>query len=185
MALLHTVHGHDDGAQFLLAQVLDFVNQNSNCSLFFFGGLTKCLEHIGQVDFNIPAVSSAGLRVNIETDLQLAQFDFQSTQETAQHPQTALDAVASLRYSVQVKEHRFQGRGNERSQCLFFVCFDQYSAVARLLCHATHLVEQHGFARPAQPCQHQAFLGFADHHAAEQNTGLFQHRSPTGQLGRR
>lgn len=95
------MHGHDNGAQFLLTQVLDFVDQDGDGCLALLGCFGNDLEKVGAsiLMSSLLAVSLAGsLDIQVWRDITHGQLD--AADKGAQHGEVAFDFVARIGSAV-------------------------------------------------------------------------------------
>ena len=108
------MHGHDERTEFLLAEILQLVDQERDGNLTFLGSLRDGNKQVGKVAFEIPAVRRAIFRINIEADFDVAQRHLaQSIYKTLEHGQTAFGFAPPTGCSVQLEQQLTQ-RGNQQ-----------------------------------------------------------------------
>jgi hypothetical protein len=167
LALLDPVHGHNEGAQLLVVEVLHFVDQQGHGRPAFLGGLSHGKKEIGEINLQVPAVRRAPLRFDVEADFDVSHGDFDAVEEAFQHRESAFDFVAGPCEAVQVVKHLAQMRREERPERFVLMSLDQDRPVVRTLGHTLDFIEQHGLAHAAQAGQEEAFLGLFHLHATK------------------
>lgn len=107
----HPVNGHDEGAEFVLGQILQFVEQDGDRPV---GGLRRLgdgQDQLGQVLFEIAAVGQAGFHVH--ADIDVANRNLKAGQEALEGAQSAAGLVPGAFDEAELQQDRAQGRDQE------------------------------------------------------------------------
>ena len=98
------MHGHDEGAELLLVEILKLVNEQSDRNPTLVGGFGNGDQQIRQVAFQIAAVSRAFFGVYVQADFDLPHFHLQAAHEALEHCQRAFGFVSGTGDAVEFKE---------------------------------------------------------------------------------
>ena len=161
--------GHDQGAHFDFAHVLQLINNDCDTSGPVRRRFAHGHEQLGKVCLQVAAVCGARFRVNAQTKLSIAHFELDGSDKAAQHAQAALDLLTHVVHAVQREQSLAQGREQKQWQRLAFMRLNQQGLVALPLSHFAHAIEQNGFTHPAQPHHEHTLFTAADFHARQKN----------------
>ena len=146
LTLLHLVHRHDECAQFRCTEILNFVDQQSNRHATLLSSFANGHKEAGEIDLQITAIGSAGLRLNIQSDINIADFNLDRPDKTFEHCYPTPHLVACSGNSVQIKQQSTQMRRKQNSQRLTLVGLNKNSAITGSLGYAINFIEQHSLS---------------------------------------
>src|SRR5579862_559424 len=107
------MHGHDEGAQFFLIQILNFINKNRDCAVTIFSSLTHCNEKLRQIDFKIATIGRPLFRINSQPKSNITYGNVENTNKTSKHSKSTFYFIADASRPIQVKQ-KFPKTGNEQ-----------------------------------------------------------------------
>ena len=123
-ALRRTVERGDEGGQFLLLHILEFVDKQRERRPHRFGRRTRDVQQVLQIVFKIAVVRQAGLGIKIQTYLDILVFDLQRFGETRQGAQPSLSEITGFFLTRKSKESLSQLRGQQGGKRATFGSFD-------------------------------------------------------------
>jgi len=79
-----------------LIEILDLINENSHRALSVFGCFGDGDKKIGQVDFQVSAISRSLLRIDVQPDSNVVVGDLESTEEIGVADEEAFFVVVGV-----------------------------------------------------------------------------------------
>lgn len=149
------MQGSDQRRQLRLGHVLEFVEEHRQCGAGALRGGAGCREQGLQVVFEVAVVGQAGLGIEIQADLDIAELDLHRLGEACQCSQRTLSELRGLLVATQPQQRLAKLRRQQRRQRPALRRFDVDGVDAGRLGVFSHAVEQHRLADPSQ-ADHQA-----------------------------
>jgi hypothetical protein len=182
LSLLHAVHAHDEGTEFTLIEVLDFIDEDGDGGVAIFGDLGEGDEKHREVEFKISTIGGAGLGVDIDPDGDLIDGEGDATDEALEDGESAADFLLGSGEAVELEEKGADGRSEKRREGFPFVGFEENGVVSCGLADLLHAVEEDGFTDSSQAGEEEAFLGTAFEDASEEDFALAENFFPSDEF---
>jgi hypothetical protein len=132
LKLLDPVHGHDQGREFLLAEVLKLVDEDRHGTLAILSRFADGNEERRQVNLQIAAISTPLFGFDIQTERDVIYCELERANETSQDREAPFHLVADAREPIQLEKQAAKVRRDERPQRLVLMGFDGNGAVVIL-----------------------------------------------------
>ena len=178
------MQGGDQRGQLIFRNVLQLIDEDRRRCACGLRGFSNAAHEIGEIGFKVAAIRQARFRVELHGKLDVAvarlQFD-----EACQGAEGALDAFAGRSQAVHSHQCGAERGRQDGRQGPVLRCFDHDNRDAFGFCRKADLVEQHGFADPAQPVQDTTLGRSAVGYPVQSYRYLFSEAVTPGQFRRR
>lgn len=185
LLLLEAMHGHDQGRELSLSEILNLVDKEGHSRVPIFRRFTDGDEQRREVGFEVSAIGRAHFRIVGQAKRHVADRHLWHAYPATKNSEGTLNLVAYAMNAIEIEQEFFEGRSEHIAQAPLFRSFDKHLAKRRFDGEPLDLVKEDGLAHTSQASHDQAFFGTAGLDPAQEDMRLLKNFGAANQLGRR